>query len=161
MTLLGSGAILTRSDRRGQLLADEALASEVFSVTSWSELARDARETARWNRLHPTATARTSHLQQLPARRHAGGGGERLRVRLAADSWPATSRRRSACWAPTASAAATRAAALRRFFEVDRHHVVLAALDALRRQGTVDPALCAQALERYGIDAERDAPWCA
>jgi pyruvate dehydrogenase complex dehydrogenase (E1) component len=38
---------------------------------------------------------------------------------------------------------------------------VLAALDALRRQGTVDPASCAQALVRYGIDAERDAPWCA
>jgi len=51
--------------------------------------------------------------------------------------------------------------ALRRHFEVDRHHVVLAALEALRRQATVDAALCADAITRYGIDAERDAPWNA
>jgi len=51
--------------------------------------------------------------------------------------------------------------ALRRYFEVDRHHVVLAALDALRREGTIDAALCAQAIARYGIDAERAAPWRA
>jgi len=44
---------------------------------------------------------------------------------------------------------------------VDRHHVVLAALDALRREGTIDAALCAQAIARYGIDAERAAPWRA
>ena len=50
-------------------------------------------------------------------------------------------------------------AALRRHFEVDRHQVVLAALDALRRQGTVDAALCGEAIARYGIDADRAAPW--
>jgi pyruvate dehydrogenase E1 component len=49
--------------------------------------------------------------------------------------------------------------ALRRFFEVDRHHVALAALDALRREGTLDAALCAAAIARYGIDAARAAPW--
>ena len=52
-------------------------------------------------------------------------------------------------------------AALRRFFEVDRHHVVLAALDALRAPGQLDAALCAEAIARYGIDSERDPPWIA
>ena len=50
-------------------------------------------------------------------------------------------------------------AALRRFFEVDRHQIVLAALDGLRQQGRVDAAVCAQAIRRYGIATERDASW--
>ena len=50
-------------------------------------------------------------------------------------------------------------AALRRFFEVDREHVVLAALDALARHGDLDRAVVARAIERYGIDAELAAPW--
>jgi len=52
-------------------------------------------------------------------------------------------------------------AALRRFFEVDRHQIVLAALDSLRQQGAVDAALCAQAIQRYAIPTERDASWNA
>ena len=51
-------------------------------------------------------------------------------------------------------------ASLRDFFEVDRHHVVLAALTALRERGSVDAALCAAAVTRYGIDAERQPSWC-
>ena len=50
-------------------------------------------------------------------------------------------------------------AALRRFFEVDRHHIVLAALDALRAQGRVDASVCAQAIAQYGIDASRAPAW--
>lgn len=50
---------------------------------------------------------------------------------------------------------------LRRFFEVDRHHIVLAALSALREQGRVDAALCLQAIERYAIEVEAPASWYA
>ena len=48
---------------------------------------------------------------------------------------------------------------LRRFFEVDRHHVAVAALDALARDGAVEPSVVQQAIERYEIDTESDAPW--
>ena len=159
--LLGSGAVLREVVAAARLLADDwQVDSEVWSATSFSELARDAREIARWNRLHPTATARTSHLQScLPG------------------ATPVVAASDSVCGWPQLVAGHVEApfsvlgtdgfgrsdtrSALRRFFEVDRHHVVLAALDALRRQGTVDAALCAEAIARYGIDAERDAPWYA
>ena len=49
--------------------------------------------------------------------------------------------------------------ALRRFFEVDRHHVVVAALDALARDGAVEPAVVQKAIERYGLDADAEPPW--
>ncbi len=48
---------------------------------------------------------------------------------------------------------------LRRFFEVDRHHVVLAALTALAARGQVDARTCGRAIERYGIEVERPEPW--
>jgi len=49
--------------------------------------------------------------------------------------------------------------ALRRFFEVDRHSIVVAVLDALARQGQVPPPTVAQAIERYGVDTKSAAPW--
>jgi len=52
-------------------------------------------------------------------------------------------------------------AALRRFFEIDRHHVVLAALTALRDQGQVDAATCGEAIARYGLSPEVSPSWLA
>jgi len=50
-------------------------------------------------------------------------------------------------------------AALRRFFEVDRQHVALAALTALCAQGQIDDAVCAAAISRYGLAADAPEPW--
>jgi hypothetical protein len=64
--LLGSGAILREVQAAAALLADDwNVASEVFSVTSFSELARDAHEVLRWNRLHPDDPPRRSHVGDL------------------------------------------------------------------------------------------------
>ena len=63
MHLLGSGAILREVIAAAELLAkDWQVASDVWSVTSFSELARDAREVERYNRLHPESAARSSHV---------------------------------------------------------------------------------------------------
>lgn len=50
-------------------------------------------------------------------------------------------------------------AALRDFFEVDRYHIVLAALTALVEQGGLQRQVCQEAIEKYGLQAERDMPW--
>ena len=52
-------------------------------------------------------------------------------------------------------------AVLRRFFEIDRHHVVLAALTALRERGQVDAKTCAETIARYGLAPDVLAPWLA
>jgi pyruvate dehydrogenase E1 component len=157
--LVGSGAVLREVIAAATLLADDwQIDSEVWSATSFSELARDARATARWNRLHPNGPARSSYLQ------HCLPGA--TPIVAASDSvcgWPQLVAGHidapfSVLGTDGFGRSDTRAA-LRRFFEVDRHHVVLAALDALRRQGTVDATLCDEAIARYGIEAERDAPW--
>jgi pyruvate dehydrogenase E1 component len=159
--LLGSGAVLREVMAAAVLLAaDWQIDSEVWSATSFSELERDARESARWNRLHPSDVARTSHLQRCLA--------GTTPIVAASDSvcgWPQL----VACHLEAPFSAlgtdgfgrSDTRAALRRYFEVDRHHVVLAALDALRRDGAIDAVMCADAIARYGIDVERSAPWAA
>src|SRR5262249_48633262 len=63
--LLGSGAILREVIAAADLLRqDWGISAEIWSVTSFSELARDAREAERWNRLHPLEPARRGHVQE-------------------------------------------------------------------------------------------------
>ncbi|MEO8300023.1 MAG: pyruvate dehydrogenase (acetyl-transferring), homodimeric type, partial [Burkholderiales bacterium] len=161
--LMGSGTILREVIAAAELLAaDWQIDAEVWSATSYSELARDAREVERWSRLHPqdanSDPARISHVQ------HCLGG--EVPVIAASDyvrAWPQLVA--SYVDAPFTALGTdgfgrsdTRAA-LRRFFEVDRHHIVLAALAALRAQGHVDAATCAQAIARYGLRPEQPPSW--
>jgi pyruvate dehydrogenase E1 component len=133
--LLGSGTILREVIAAAELLASEwGVAAEVWSATSFSELARDAREVERFNRLHPSDEARLSHVQRCLA-----GNAPVIAATDYVRAWPQLIA--SYVDAPFTALGTdgfgrsdTRAA-LRSFFEVDRHHVVLAALTALRAQG--------------------------
>jgi pyruvate dehydrogenase E1 component len=157
--LLGSGAILREVIAAADLLSvDWQVDAEVWSVTSFAELAREARQVGRENRLHPLAKARTSYVAQcLP-------GSAPI---VAATDYVAAYAGLIACFveSPFTSLGTdgfgrsdTRTA-LRRFFEVDRHHVVLAALHSLIDTGALDPDASAAAIDRYGIDAEVSPPW--
>ena len=158
--LVGSGTILREVIEAAHLLAhDWQVATEVWSATSFSELSRDARDTERWNRLHPGDEARTSHLGRCLA-----GDAPVVAASDYVRAWPQLIAEYVTAPFTTLGTdgfgrSDTRAS-LRDFFEVDRHHVVLAALTALRERGSVDAALCAAAVTRYGIDAERQPSWC-
>ena len=157
--LLGSGTILREVIEAAALLADDwGVQAEVWSATSFSELARDAREVERWNRLHPQETARLAHVQQcLPGDAPIVAATDYVRA------WPQlvagyVGAPFTALGTDGFGRSDTRAA-LREFFEVDRHQIVLAALSALRLQGRVDADDCAAAIARYGIATTEDAPW--
>lgn len=159
--LLGSGTLVREAQAAAQLLADDwQVASELFSVTSFSELARDAREVERWNRLHPQAVARVSHVNEcLPHGAPVIAVSDYVRaVPQMIGSYLGS--RYTVLGTDGFGRSDTRAA-LRDFFEVDRHHLVLAALTALAEQGSLAPQVCQQAIERYGLQAERDASWNA
>src|SRR5581483_9976954 len=137
---------------------DWNVAAEVWSVTSFSELAREAREIERWNRLHAAQAPRTSHVERclagdapvIAATDYVRAYPQLIASHVAApftvlgtDGFGRSDTRR----------------ALRSFFEVDRHHVALAALHALARTGQVSPHTAAAAIERYGIAADDAPPW--
>jgi len=157
--LLGSGAILPEVIAAAELLAqDFGVVAEVFSVTSFSELARDAREAERRAMLNPKAEAPISHVAALlPGTAPIVAASDYVRaypqliasyvgtrfVALGTDGFGRSDTRN----------------ALRRFFEVDRQHVVIAALHALAETGTMPRATVADAIRRYGIAADAPAPW--
>ena len=157
--LLGSGAILLEVIAAAELLAsDWNIDSEVWSVTSFTELAREAREVERWNRLHPGQPTRRSHVQESlndAAPIIACTDYVRALPQLIASYVPA---RYTALGTDGFGRSDTRGR-LRSFFEVDRHQIVLSALTSLVQEGRLDVGVCAEAIARYAIDVDAIAPW--
>ncbi|MDE0451929.1 MAG: pyruvate dehydrogenase (acetyl-transferring), homodimeric type [Gammaproteobacteria bacterium] len=156
--LLGGGAVLRETLKAAERLhEDHGISSEVWSVTSFTELARDGADTERWNLLHPGDRPRRSHVAacldgEIPVvaatdyvRRHA----ESIRAYfdapyrvLGTDGFGRSDTREK----------------LRHFFEVDEKFVTLAALEQLtRRQVLASADLCA-AMENMGIDPDKANP---
>ena len=148
-----------RSRRRRTFSATNwGLAAEVWSATSFSELAREAREVQRWNRLHPAEDRRASHVA-----RSLSGEAPVIAATDYVRAYPQSIAEYVAAPFVTLGTdgfgrSDTRAA-LRRFFEVDRHQIVLATLDVLAAWQGIDPGAPAAAIERYGIGTERPPSW--
>jgi pyruvate dehydrogenase E1 component len=161
LRLLGSGTILREVIAAAALLAEDfGVRADVFSVTSFSELARDAREVERWNRLNPDAAPRSSHVGAL-----LPGGVPIVAATDYVRAYPGLIAAHvdapfTALGTDGFGRSDTRAA-LRRFFEVDRQHIVVAALAVLADRGVVARRTVAAALESYGIEAAPVPPWRA
>jgi pyruvate dehydrogenase E1 component len=157
--LLGSGAILREAIAAAELLANDwHIGSEIYSVTSYSELSRDAREAERWNRLHPTAPPRPSHVETL-LRGAAPAIAVTDYVRALPQLIAPFVAGRFVTLGTDGFGRSDRRSALRRFFEVDRAHVAVAALQALAQDGTIPAAAVAEAIARYALDPEVPASW--
>ena len=157
--LLGSGTILREVIAASELLAaDWQVSSEVWSVTSFSELAREARDVERCNRLNPSEPEQVSHLCAS-----LSGDAPVIAASDYVRAWPQliasyVDARFIVLGTDGFGRSDTRTA-LRSFFEVDRHQVVLAALDGLVRDGSLPRQVLAEAIERYGLNGDRPAPW--
>ncbi|MFZ2502580.1 MAG: pyruvate dehydrogenase (acetyl-transferring), homodimeric type [Nocardioides sp.] len=151
--LLASGVGLPWILKARDLLKDEwGVAADIWSVTSWNELARDGAETARWNLLNPLAEPRRPFI----ADQLQGAPGPVVAVSDFMRAVPL----QIAQWVPQAyhvlgadgfGFADTRPAA-RRFFTIDAESVVVQALLALAEEGKLSREIAAKAAERYRID---------
>ncbi len=159
--LLGSGTILREVIAAAdQLESDWSVAADVWSCPSFTELAREGMDADRWNLLHPTDERRKSYVEQCLAGRDGPviastdyvkafaeqirpfiPSGKAYRV-LGTDGFGRSDTRQK----------------LRYFFEVDRNWVTVAALKALADEGTVKPAVVAEAIAKYGIDPAKPNP---
>jgi pyruvate dehydrogenase E1 component len=158
--ILFSGTAQDAARRAQAELAEHyGVGAELWSATSYKALREEAMEVERWNRLHPQAEPRTPFV----TRSLAGVGGPIVAVTDSMRMVPDQVAR----WVPGTylslgtdgfGRSDTREA-LRRFFETDAGHVVVAVLTGLAADGIVDPATIADAIRRYGIDPEAAAPW--
>lgn len=156
--LLGSGAILREVIAAADILLDDfGIASDIFSATSFSELARNAAELGRARRLGAVVTQQ-SHIERLlPGKTPVVAATDYVRSypQLIA---PYVTARFVSLGTDGFGRSDTRSA-LRKFFEVDRHNIVLAALEALVREGDVKASVLTEAAVRFGAKAASPAPW--
>ncbi len=157
--LLGCGAILLEVIAASCLLeVDWDVRADVYSVTSFGELAREAASVQRWNRLHPSEPRRRSHVEEQLA-----GAGIVVAATDYVRAYPQLISpyvdARYVCLGTDGFGRSDTRRELRRFFEVDRHHIVLAVLDALASQGRVAKSAPGEAIERYFIDVSSPEPW--
>ncbi|HIG70139.1 MAG: pyruvate dehydrogenase (acetyl-transferring), homodimeric type [Myxococcales bacterium] len=157
--LLGSGAILLEVLAAAEMLEhDHGVCADVWSVTSFNELARDGQDTDRWNMLHPEEGRRLCYVERqltsadgpvIAASDYIRGFAEQIRAyiprsyrTLGTDGWGRSDGREK----------------LRQFFEVDRNFVCVAALSSLVEEGSIEPETVSRAIQKYGIDVDEPVP---
>ncbi|MGZ5050606.1 MAG: pyruvate dehydrogenase (acetyl-transferring), homodimeric type [Methylobacter sp.] len=158
--LLGSGTIFREVEAAAELLSNDwGVEADLWSCTSFNELARNGQFCERWNRLHPTETPKQSHVASclskaegpvIAASDYTRAFAEQIRAYVPApytvlgtDGFGRSDTRQN----------------LRSFFEVDRYHVVVAALKSLVDLGQFDAAKVDVAIAKYGINPDVTAPW--
>jgi len=133
--------------------------AELWSATSYQQVRLQAMATERWNRLHPDEPARTPRVTELLD----GSAGPVVAVtdymRLVPDQIARWVPRRFTSLGTDGFGRSDTREALRRFFETDGPHVVVAVLSALAADGQVEPDTVLKAIARYGIDPEHFEPW--
>lgn len=158
--LLGSGTILREVEEAAKLLRNDfGIGADVWSVPSFNELRRDGLAVERWNRLHPGQKPKQSYVEECL-------GGRRGPV-IASTDYMKLYAEQIRQWVPSKEykvlgtdgfGRSDSRKKLRNFFEVDRHWVVLAALEALADRGDIEPKVVAEAIAKYGIDPEKRNP---
>ena len=157
--LLASGTAMLAALEAQRLLADDHdIAADVWSATSYQQLRDDALAVERWNRLHPTEAPRRPYLAEV----FDAVDGPVVAVTDFVKAVPDQIAR----WAPQpfvplgtdGFGLSDARAPLRRHFEVDAAHIVVAALHGLAERGEVKAQVVADAIERFGIDTEAPDP---
>jgi len=157
--LFGSGAIMNCVLKAQEILADQyGVSSDVWSVTSYNELRRDAQECKRWNMFHPTMEPRKSYLETVLE----GSEGPFI----ASSDYVQAHSEQVAQFLPDDFLAlgtdgmgrSETRPALRRHFEVDAECVTVAALYQLCKQGKVDAATVEKAIKDLGVNPEKISP---
>jgi pyruvate dehydrogenase E1 component len=158
-TLLGSGTILREVLAAGEILEkDFGVAAEVYSVTSFSELRREALLVERDNLLHPEKKAATPYVAQLFGAGKAPIIAATDNMRLVPDQIRQWLPGRYVTLGTDGFGRSDGRAALRSHFEVDRRYVALAALKALADDGAIDRKVLVDAVQKLGVDPDKANP---
>jgi pyruvate dehydrogenase E1 component len=159
VNLLGSGTILREVLAAAELLEQEfGVPADVFSVTSFSELRREAIDAERWNLLHPAEPPRSPYVRQCLEGRDGPFVAATDYMRAVPDQVRQWVPGRYHALGTDGYGRSDSRAALRGFFEVDRRWIALAALKTLADEGMLDVATVAGAIERFGIDPDKPNP---
>ncbi len=157
--LFGSGVIMLQTLRAQEILAERFdVAADVWSVTSYQQLRNEALACDRWNRLHPGEPARVPHV--VKALENAGGPviASSDYMKAVPDMIAPWVRKPYVVLGTDGFGRSDTREALRRHFEVDAEHIVVATLHALHQQGLVSAGLVGKAIQDFGLDPDAIEP---
>ena len=157
--LLGAGTILRETLAAADILKREfKIDADVWSVTSFNELRRDGIDKERWNLMHPDKPRKISYVEEqlAPTKGPIVAASDYMRT-VADQIRPYVPRSYSVLGAD-GFGRSDRRSELRRFFEVDRNYITLAALKALADAGEIPVKVVAEAVKKLGIDPEKPNP---
>jgi pyruvate dehydrogenase E1 component len=159
VNLVGSGTILVQALKAAEMLqADFGVTADIWSATSFTELARDGQDAARWNRLNPLAEPRVPYVTQELAKARGPFIAATDYMRNFAEQIRAFVPGRYTVLGTDGFGRSDSRVNLRRFFEVDAAHIAAAAMVDLHREGAIDEATLRAALTTYGIDGAKPNP---
>ncbi|KWT69312.1 Pyruvate dehydrogenase E1 component [Hyphomicrobium sulfonivorans] len=159
--LMGCGAILREIIAGADLLADDfGVAADIWSVTSFTELAREAHEVERWNLLNPEGKPRMPYLTRLIAERGSSAV-------IAATDYTRAFAEQIRAFVPNSYRVlgtdgfgrSDYRHKLRFHFEVDRHFVAVSALKALAEENRIPSNIVTAAMSKYGIRPDKLNPF--
>jgi pyruvate dehydrogenase E1 component len=158
--LLGSGAILREAIAASSLLAEEFdVTADIWSVTSFTELRRQGLESQRWNMLHPEAEPRTCYVYECLKDRAGPVIAATDYVKLYADQIRACIPHSHYYVLGTDGFGRSDSRKqLRKFFEIDRYYITVAALKGLADRGEIPATQVTEAIRKYELDADKPNP---
>jgi pyruvate dehydrogenase E1 component len=158
--LLGSGTILREVIAASELLQkDWGVNADIWSCPSFNELARDGHDCARWNMINPGQKPKVSQVEKCLKDTQGPIVAATDYIKLFAEQIRAfIPQRRYHVLGTDGYGRSDTREKLRHFFEVDRRWVTVAALHALADEGQLDRAKVAEAIKKYGIDANKPNP---
>ena len=157
--LFGSGTILREVLEAAAILESKySVAADVWSVTSFGELRREALSVERWNALHPVAAPRVSYVASVLAGKKGPFVAATDYMKTVADQVRQWVPGRYVVLGTDGYGRSDSRAALREFFEVDRKSIVVAALKALADDGSIELQAVSEAIAEFGLDPDKDDP---
>jgi pyruvate dehydrogenase E1 component len=157
--LMGSGAIFRECIAAADTLEKEYnVAANLWSVTSFNELRREGLSVARWNLLHPEEPEKLSYVEQKLQDQNGPVIATTDYMKVYADQIREFVPSRYIVLGTDGYGRSDSRKALRRHFEVNHDHIVVAALKGLSDDGTITEKTVSEAIRKYGIDPERPDP---
>ena len=157
--LLGSGTILREIISAAEILSKEyGVDSDVWSVTSFNELRRNGMEIERWNLLNPNEKKKKSYVQKCLEKREGPVIAASDYTRSFSDQMrPYTDKQFYSLGTDGYGRSDTRKN-LRKFFEVDKEHIVAYTLSALAKEQLIGSDIAEKAIKKFKINKEKDFP---
>ncbi|ETX14914.1 pyruvate dehydrogenase [Roseivivax halodurans JCM 10272] len=159
VNLMGSGVILCQAIRAAEMLKEDfGVTSDIWSATSFTELARDGQDALRHNRLNPLGEERVPYVSQLMQNVKGPVIAATDYVKTFAEQIRAFVPNRYTVLGTDGYGRSDSRENLRRFFEVDANHIAAAAMVDLHREGAVSDKDLTEALKKYDIDGGKPNP---